>query len=337
MSRFVRNPLVYMLILVLALAVGGAVTLAQGDSKIKNASKVRVVVVDDDGNRHEEKFEFDSDNPRPFLGVTLQGDDDGVRVLHVAKGSGAEAAGLLKGDVIVGIEGDDVNDPWDLTHKVLRGKPGDLVDVEIVRDGERQTVTAELGQRMGNMQFEFDFDWDSEAFENQMEQLEGRLEGLNFEFDSDAFQEQMEQLHEHLGELDLHGNGRHGSWVFRHGSRPKLGVELVDSTPELREHLGGSADEGVLVGKVMDDMPAADAGIEVGDLIVEVGGDSIGSVGDLRRALGEADGRTEITVIRDGRSVQLDALIEQDDDKAQGSSRHRHERRHRVRSAQDRS
>ena len=41
------------------------------------------------------------------------------------------------------------------------------------------------------------------------------------------------------------------SWVFRWGSRPKLGVQLVATTPELREHLGGGRDRGVLVGKVM--------------------------------------------------------------------------------------
>ena len=43
--------------------------------------------------------------------------------------------------------------------------------------------------------------------------------------------------------------------------RPLLGVQIVETTPELRAHLGGSADAGILVGKVMDEMPAKEAGM----------------------------------------------------------------------------
>ena len=43
-----------------------------------------------------------------------------------------------------------------------------------------------------------------------------------------------------------------------------LGVELVDLTPELREHFGAPRDVGVMVGRVEPGSPAARAGLEVG-------------------------------------------------------------------------
>jgi len=225
--------------------------------------------------RTEESFEFDADHPRPFLGVTLQdadGDADGVRVLGVIGGSAAEAAGLQAGDLIVGIDGADVSGSWDLTRRLLGSEVGQRVDLDVIRDGERLDLRAELGQR-------------DNVFE--LEHLE----------------EQMGQLERQLQKLDVH---------MRHvgQGRPKLGVQLVEATPELREHLGGSPDAGVLVGKVIADMPAEAGGIEVGDLIVAVNGESVADTGDLLRALRDVDGQTiEVDVIRDGRNRSFDVVI----------------------------
>ena len=92
--------------------------------------------------------------------------------------------------------------------------------------------------------------------------------------------------------------------------RPLLGVQIVDTTPELREHLGGSADAGILVGKVMEGMPAEEAGLAVGDLIVAVNGESIGGTGNLRKALAENAGTTmTIDVIRDGRRLAISVFV----------------------------
>jgi len=56
------------------------------------------------------------------------------------------------GDVILGLANDGVHWPTQTRERLsaflaLRARPGDEVDVEIVRDGERQTVTVELGRR----------------------------------------------------------------------------------------------------------------------------------------------------------------------------------------------
>jgi len=65
--------------------------------------------------------------------------------------------------------------------------------------------------------------------------------------------------------------------------RGHLGVELVDITPELREHFGAPKDAGVLVARVDADGPAAKAGVRVGDVITAVDGQKIGDDTDLRR------------------------------------------------------
>ena len=90
---------------------------------------------------------------------------------------------------------------------------------------------------------------------------------------------------------------------------------MTETTPELREHLGGSADAGVLVSKVVKGSAAEDAGVAVGDLIVDVDGDEIGSTNDLRKALAERDGEIfDIEVIRDGRSLSLSVTLEADEE-----------------------
>ena len=130
--------------------------------------------------------------------------------------------------------------------------------------------------------------------------------------------------------MDFHFNFRDGHNYFGSHKRPLLGVELVGVTDELREHLGSQQDRGVLVGRVLDEMPASRAGIEVGDLIVDVDGEPIENARDLRRALRDRAGELfHIGLIRDGRStaVQVELPSLEDDDDARGSSHRRYFKR----------
>jgi len=94
------------------------------------------------------------------------------------------------------------------------------------------------------------------------------------------------------------------------GGRAVLGVHVIQTTPELREHLGSDADTGVLISKVVEGSPAEHAGILVGDLIVGVDGEEVRKDGDIRRALKGNVGRTfDVEVVRDGRTVRLEAHL----------------------------
>ncbi len=86
----------------------------------------------------------------PYLGTVpdmTPGEIQGVRLTGVREGSPAEMAGLQSGDVIVEFGGQEVTDLYSYTYALRENKPGDEVDIVIVRDGERVALKAVLGRR----------------------------------------------------------------------------------------------------------------------------------------------------------------------------------------------
>lgn len=101
------------------------------------------------------------------------------------------------------------------------------------------------------------------------------------------------------------------NYAFGPFSGGYLGVNLVNLTPELREHFGVPDNIGVLVGRVEDDTPAAAAGVEVADVITAVDGEEVESASDLARLIRDReDGdRVELELYRDGSVMTLEATI----------------------------
>jgi len=93
------------------------------------------------------------------------------------------------------------------------------------------------------------------------------------------------------------GHFRRAYLGFAGGSRPL--------PPRLARSLGRKA--GVEVVEVMEDSPAADAGLRSEDLIVAVDGRPVGKVEDIQRLLvGDRIGaQVLLDVIREGRPVEL--------------------------------
>ncbi len=83
-------------------------------------------------------------------------------------------------------------------------------------------------------------------------------------------------------ERDDGGRAHLAPTLFR---RPSLGLEAVDLTPELRRHLHAPSDRGVLVAEVAGGGPAAAADVRVGDILLALGGEPIGSAWELEREL----------------------------------------------------
>ena len=101
--------------------------------------------------------------------------------------------------------------------------------------------------------------------------------------------------------------------VLSLSSRPFLGVEASNLTPELREHFGAPGDAGVMLSKIVDDSAAEAAGLAVGDIVTRVDDDEITSSGRLGRAVRQKDGgdAVEIEYWRDGEMYRTTATLKE--------------------------
>ena len=71
----------------------------------------------------------------------------GVKLSGVTKGSPADVAGILTGDIVVGLGTHEVADLQGMTDALRAHKPGDVVDVQVLRGGERVSLKVTLGSR----------------------------------------------------------------------------------------------------------------------------------------------------------------------------------------------
>ena len=75
----------------------------------------------------------------------------GIYVANVQPNSSALDAGIEVGDVIVAVDGREVNNVSELQEQVALNRPGDQVEVTYLRDGRRETTTATLKNSLGTV------------------------------------------------------------------------------------------------------------------------------------------------------------------------------------------
>jgi serine protease Do len=73
--------------------------------------------------------------------------ESGAIVEQVEAGSGADAAGVRRGDIIVLLGDDPIENAGDLFGALRDYQPGDTVELTVIRDGEEQTLDVTLGER----------------------------------------------------------------------------------------------------------------------------------------------------------------------------------------------
>ena len=73
--------------------------------------------------------------------------ESGAIVEQVEPGSGADAAGVRRGDIIVRLGNDPIDSAGDLFGALRDYQPGDTVELTVVRDGEELTLDVTLGER----------------------------------------------------------------------------------------------------------------------------------------------------------------------------------------------
>jgi Do/DeqQ family serine protease len=175
----------------------------------------------------------------------------GVLVNSVTPGGPGEKAGLKPGDVIVKLNGKDVNDPNILRNEIARTEPGTEVTLTIERNGMQQDIRAKLGELA------------SEA---------ARASGQD------------------------QGGGPGGA---------KLGLGVAPINPQTAAELGlPSTTQGLVVESVDPGGPAARAGLQAGDVILEVNRQKVRAPDDMQRALGASGNRSPLLLVdRNGQTL----------------------------------
>ncbi len=216
-----------------------AITVPRGQSSLWS--------FDDNNNVQLELEKYYAD--RAMLGVSTEKTEEGVKVQSITKESGAEKAGLQKGDIILSIDDTKIETPDDLSKAVRQHKPGDKVTVTYQRDKKQNKATAELTKWKGITAWTDTWS-DNFNFDHIVPKLQAIPQLKNFRYE--------------------------GNYDFNlSGSTPKLGLSVQDT------------DEGTGV-KVIDvdkDSNAEKAGIKKDDIITDVDNTVIKGTDDIVKTL----------------------------------------------------
>jgi len=95
------------------------------------------------------QLERDGKVEHAWLGVSSapSATESGAVVNTLTDGGPAADSELRRGDRIVAVDGKQISDPDALSSVVGGHKPGDKVEIDVVRDGDRRTIDVELGNR----------------------------------------------------------------------------------------------------------------------------------------------------------------------------------------------
>ncbi|HEY3056892.1 MAG TPA: M20/M25/M40 family metallo-hydrolase [Thermoanaerobaculia bacterium] len=96
--------------------------------------------------------EGDSRGYGAYLGTVpdytaMESSSGGVKLADVRPGAPADKAGIRGGDLIIEMAGTKIENLYDMTYALQDHKPGETIDVVVLRNKERMTLRATLGTR----------------------------------------------------------------------------------------------------------------------------------------------------------------------------------------------
>ena len=196
-------------------------------------------------------------------------DERGVEITMVDQDAPAGKAGLKEQDVILTLNGENVESVEQLRRMIREIPPGRVVSLGISRDGQPMTVKVALADRKNS--FSYSFSQNAAALADKARQLK------DFTFD-----------------LDMPS-----SIVVVHSSA-RSGLMVENLTPQLSEFFGAKTGNGVLVRSVDKGSRAEKAGFRAGDVIIKVNGEPIHDTGDFTHALhSRKDNTATVGILRD--------------------------------------
>ena len=241
-----------------------------------------------------------------WLGVGLddaEADLRGAKVRSVEKDSPAEKAGLKEGDVIARFDGEAVRSASHLARLVGETPAGRSVAIDVNRGGATQKLTATLAEGKRRVRV---FSGDgSHGFALEMPEFDVQVPEP-----PEAPAPPAAPVAPHVWSWQGDDFGDR-AFRFLVGGPRKLGIEYMEIGEQLAGYFKLGGKTGVLVSSVDADGPAGKAGMKAGDVILKLGAETIEDGDDLREAVAEAKGGTEVTVTvqRDGRPLDLKVTL----------------------------
>ena len=209
-------------------------------------------------------------NPDRLATLHLK-DERGVEVTMVDQDAPAGKAGLKEQDVILTLNGSDVQSVEQLRRMIREIPPGRTVTLGISRGGQPMTIKVELGDRKKNYSYTVG------------------PNGKDFKFSMPVMPTMPV-----MPDMDLPV-----SIVVVHSS-VRSGLMVENLTPQLGDFFGTKNGEGVLVRSVEKGSRADKAGFRAGDVIVKINGEPIHDSGDFSHALrSRKDNTASVSLIRD--------------------------------------
>ena len=78
------------------------------------------------------------------IGVTVQSRENGLEIIKVAENGGAHTAGIMVGDIIIGVDGVTTEEKTvDEISAMIKGEEGTFVELKVLRLGDTMTVSVE--------------------------------------------------------------------------------------------------------------------------------------------------------------------------------------------------
>jgi hypothetical protein len=256
---------------------------------------------------------------RPRLGISVDSDQpssvdaQGAEVSSILENGPAAQAGLQEGDIITRIDGrsllsplatdvearfaEDESLPVQRLLSIARGlEPGDRVEVEYLRSGERRTATIEA-QELSGRGFAYAFGLDPERLR----------------VDTERIREQAERLREQARDWELQWNDRQplvrgvAPWIGGPFGMVRYGLQLIELNEGLGSYFGTS--EGVLVTEADED---STLGLRAGDVILRVGDRAVATPDRVLRLLGTYEDGEEVRfrVRRNGNEIDVMGRVE---------------------------
>lgn len=221
---------------------------------------------------------------RPFLGIVFEDHMDendekvreGVNILRVIKGSGAEEAGIQPNDVLIKLDGKEVEDMHSIMSVLEQKKVGDEILLTYEREGKIIETKAALKGKP----------------------IEGEQPRSAFSGPTPP----LPPLPPSLPKCEK---------IIIQKSGPRLGVNITDLDQEARESLRIKKGGGVLVTKVIPGSAADKMGLKINDVITKVNGKNIALSSDLKFMLSDfkVGDKIDIEYKRYGKKKKTDAIL----------------------------